>query len=637
VRKRKLMLQTIRERLTGWFAIFILGAIALTLVVTFGNIDTGFSGGSAAATVNGEEIPFRDFQQLYERQKRQWEANYRAQLPDMLAEDMAQTVIQSMIRNTTVAQHVRDSGYRVNDDDVIESITSNPAFFVGGKFSEPAYQQLLASQGLASQRFEYEQRQSMQIQQFIEGIGYTAFYTPAEFRRYIELDGETRDISYFVLAAADKQSEVEVSGEAIEAYYSANKGQFQTEEAVSLDYIEIDFAEIAAGLSITESDARVYYDENPDEFRGPDERNASHILIAFGDDEAAAEQLALEISERVRSGDSFEALAAEFSADTGTAVSGGNLGWLGAGDAPAPEFEEALFELGQGEISDPVRTDFGFHVIKLVQLRAGKVLQFDGVKDELVQRLQEDAAIEIYGELVDELDERALESMSGLAPVAAAMKLELRQIQEFTRGGGEPLGFDPAVVELVFSPEVLEDGENSPVIELEEGRAVVVHVTDHRPSMVRPLEDVRQEIEARLRADEAIELAESAGQELLAVLNDGGKLDASWTLRDEVRRADSDLPPDLAAAVFQAPRPQQEGGTRFYGLLLGSGDFAIYTVRSANPGKPELYAVEERDLRKQQLAGRLGNGQANAVVEALVEEASIGVTPDLINTQNDIF
>lgn len=638
------MLQTIRERLTGWFAVFILGAIALTLVVTFGNIDTGFSAGSAAATVNGEDVPLREFRQVYQRQRQQWETAYRAQLPDLLAEEMANSVIQSMIRNRVVAQHVDDAGYRVNDDDLVASIMENQAFYVGGQFSQPAYEQLLQSQGLSTQRFEYEQRQSMQIQQFIEGLGYTAFFTPSEFRRYIELDGESRDIEYTILESVGVAVDIEISEEAIASYYEVNQAQFQTEEAVSLNFIEVDFSAIEAVAGVTEEDARLYFDENPDEFRGADERKASHILIQLGDDETAAAELAAQVSQRAAGGEEFALLAAEFSADTGSAETGGDLGWLGSGDSPAPEFEEALFSLAEGEVSEPVRTDFGFHIIRLDGVRAGDTLEFENVRDELTARLREDVAAEIYGEQLDELDERALESLDGLAPVAEAMGLELQQVENFTRSGGEPLGFDPALVDLAFSLELLEDGENSPAIEIAEGRAVVVQVTDYRQPQTRPLSEVKTEIEAQLRGDEAIALVGRAGGEMVENLNAGADIAAdmsarglAWSTQEAFRRGGTELPADLAAAVFQAPKPGMEGADSYFGRVLASGDYAVYRILAVNSGAPEDYSLEDRDIRKRQLAERLGGGHANAVVEALVTEANINITPNLIGNQDGLL
>jgi peptidyl-prolyl cis-trans isomerase D len=631
------MLQLIREKLTGGFAIVILGAIALTLVLTFSNIDTGFSGAGVAAEVNGEDITLRDFRRIYQRQRQQWEANYRAQLPDVLATEMAGQVIQSLVRNRVLAQHVRDQGYRVTNDDVIEVIEANPAFQVGGQFSRPSYKQLLASEGLSVERYEYEQRQSMEMSQFVEGLGYTAFYTPAEFRRYIELDGETRDLRYVLFPVANWKDQVELTDEQISDYYALNQTAFMTEESVSLQYIEIDYSSILATTLVAEVNAQAYYDANPQEFSGPDERQASHILILFGADETQALTQAEELKARLDAGEAFADLAAQYSADTGSAGNGGDLGWLGSGDAPAPEFEDALFGLEKGQISDPVRTEFGYHLIRMGGAQSGAAMTFAEAKADLLVRLAENQAADEFADRVDQMDEQALESLDGLAPVAEALDIELKSVAVFTRSGGLPLGSSRDLISTVFSLEVLEDGENSPVIDLGEGRAVVVSVTEHQPAEIRSLDTVRPEIELQLQAEVAISLAAAAGENVVARLNGDASQEAiklpagvEWQVVADVRRGAQELPVDLAAAIFQAPKPANDDKLLYQGILLASGDFAVYTVTASKPGSPALYTQQDRDQRKQQLSSRLGGSQATAMVEELVVKASVNVARDLL-------
>lgn len=634
------MLQTIRERLTGWVAIVILGLIALTLVLTFGAIDTGFSAAGTAATVNGEDISMQDFRRLYQRQRQEWERNYRAQIPDELADSMSQDVAMNLIRNRVIAQHVRDQGYRVNQSEVIAAIESTPAFQVGGSFSLPAYKSLLSQEGLSEARYEFEQRQGMEINQFAEGVALTAFYTPAEFRRYVELDGEKRSLEYLLLDSSLWSEDVSISEDQIQTYYDLNQPNYKTDEAASVEYVEISYTDILAATTVTAEDAEAYYEANPQEFIGPDEREASHILIVDGDDKEAAEALAMDIRAKIVAGESFNELAAQYSADSGTADNGGSLGWLGSGDSPAPEFEEALFALSAGGISEPVRTQFGWHIIRLDGLRAGTGKVFAEVEAELIQRLRENEAAEVFAERVDELDDRSLESLDGLAPVAEDMGLQLAAVENFTRNGAEPLGFSPDLIASVFSLEVLEDGENSPVIDLGEGRAVVVRVTDYRPSEARPLEEVRGSIIEQLTKEESIKLAAAAGDAAVAELNAGVGSAALglpgtviWTQQEGIRRGDRELPPDLAAEVFRVAKPAGNAAD-YHGLLLASGGYAIFRLTDFQPGEPANYSQDERDLRKQQLAGRLGAAHITAVIEDLVTDASVSVADDLLGTGN---
>ena len=636
------MLQTIRETLTGWVAIFILGALALSLVVTFGDIDTGFSGNTVAATVNGDDISMQEFRRLYDQQRQQWEANFREQLPDNIAQTMADSVIQSLINNRLMMSYVRDQGYRVNNAEVIQAIQNIEAFQVGGEFSRLTYEDQLRASGYSSQLFEFEQRQNMEAQQFSEGLQSSAFYTPNQFRRYIELDGESRAVKYLLLGADDWMAKVKIEPAAVEEYYAENGSSFLTDETVDLEYVEVDYNQILADVEIDEAEAQAYFDANSYEFTGPDDRLISHILIPTGDDETAALVKALSLLDRINEGEDFAALARDNSADTFTAARGGDLGWLGSGEMPAAEFETALAAMQPGDVSEPVRTEYGYHLIKFVDSRASDGVEFADVRDELVARLRDDQAAALYGERLDELDDLALESLDGLASVATAMGLELKTIKGFSQNGAAPLGNSRSLIDTVFSLEVLEDGENSQIIELDDGRAVVLRVVQHYLPEQKPLQDVREEIVARLRGTEAMLLAASAGNEIVTRLAEGAdeealaaEYSAEWQTRPEVRRGGSDLPPDLVAAVFKASRAAADSD--YAGTLLASGDYAIFKVTAIKPGRPELFEPEVRDQRKQQLASQQGMGELNALLTDLTNAADTKVTPNLVNNDSDLL
>lgn len=632
------MLTTIREKITGTFAVIILVVIALSLVVTFGTVDTGFSGATTAATVNGEEISVQEFRSQYQRQRQQWEANFRARIPDDVAASLANNVVQSIVRNRAVSMHAQEQGYRVNDVDVIAAIQGSPVFQVGGRFSRPAYEQLLRSEGLSPQRFEFEQRQSMQVGQYVEGIGYTAFFTPAEFRRYVELDAEGRSVEFALLSADLKRGQVEVSDKEVRDWYETNTFLFQTEETAALEYIELDFAEILEGIDISEAELRAYFDANPGEFGGVEERLTRHILIS-NDDPVERAELAVSLREKLLSGESFAALAGEVSADRGSAAAGGSLGWLGTGDTPASAFEDALFRLQPGDVSEPVETEFGLHLIRLDGVRDGASPDFDSIAAELRERLQAERAADRFNDLVEELDERALESMDGLASVAEAMSLELQRLEGFSRNnGGLPLAADPALVDTVFSLELLEDGENSSVLSLDDERVAVLRVTAHRLPELKPLEQVEREIRLELTAEKAASLVRDAGSRIVRELNSGAPLSDVLEREDlrlenlaTVRRADERLAADFVSAIFQAPLAAERA--IYQSQLLANGDFAVFRVLAIEPGRPELFSQEDRDARKEQLAGRLGGGHATAAIEQLLSDAKVKIAPGLIENE----
>ncbi|MEC9376146.1 MAG: SurA N-terminal domain-containing protein [Pseudomonadota bacterium] len=640
------MLLAIREKISGWVAAFILTVIALSLVVTFGNIDTGFTGGTLAASVNGEDIPMTEFQRVFQNQQQQWEINFQEAMPPVLASAMADSVIQDLISNRLLISYARNNGYRVSDREVINEIEDIAVFNVGNQFSQSAYEQALASIGYSPQQFEYEKRQEMQLRQFQEGIQKSAFFTPQQFRRYIELDAETRSVRLMLLPSSYWLEKVSLDSGAEEIYYNENQSAFQTEESADIEYIEVNYNDIIESIEVSDVDAESYFSNNLNDFLPPDDRRISHILIKEDADTSVSLNRIIELRELIANGVSFEQIARENSVDSLSAAKGGDLGWLGSGEMPAPEFDTALETLSIGGISQPVKTQYGYHLIKLVALRQNRNISFSDVRDEILARLKEDRAIDLYDQLVDELDELALESLDGLKPVAEAMGLPLKQQLGFSRTEGLPLGNQVSLSDAVFSMEVLEDRENSQVIQLQDGRAIVLSVTGFNPSATKTFNQVREQIKNLLKNNKAIIMATSRGDELVNELQSGAKPEdliaedeLVWQFLPSVRRVNNNqLSAELVSAIFNAPRPRDQAQSLNYqGLLLQSGDFAIYQVAEVTPGSPQLFDTEARDQRKKVLADQVGYSQLNALVSTLNDSADVSITPDLLGEDADLL
>ena len=630
------MLQTIRDRLTGWVATIIILVIGVALVITFGNMETNAVTDTLAARVNGEEIPAIEFREIFQNQEQQLQATYGSEIPDALRAELADGVLESLMRQRLIKQYTKFTGYRVSDQVVADSIRAIPAFQLGGEFSSVSYEALLASEGLTPTAFEQDQRSALEVRQLQDGIINSAFYTPTDFRRFILLDGEKRRIDYAVLDADSYIDGLDIDEIAVEAYYQANQPQFETEESVDLEYIELDLAEISDEVQVSEKEVKAYFDADPNRYRTDEERRARHILISADSDtdELQAERLAEELRQRLIAGESFEALAEEYSDDSGSAADGGDLGWAATDDF-ASEFSDSLFSLALGELSEPVKTEFGFHVIRLEEIREGSQKTYADVRNELISELRKQRGEELFYGRVEMLDDLALESLDGLARVADEMELELRQSSAFTRSGGLPLGFSQDLIGTVFSLEVLEDRENSPVVELEDGRAVVVHVTGHRLPEIRPLDEVRTSIKEILLREQATARAQDASATVLADLQGGASLAAvaaesglELTSTGLLRRDAEDLPADLLAAVFTTPKPNA-GGPVSSSAALSSGGFAVYQVVEVVPGRPEDLPREQRDGSKELLARQSGQTQAAALVAELREQAEVKVAPNL--------
>lgn len=637
------MLQFIRERFTGPIALAVIAAIAVTLVISFGNMDTSGTVGSFAAEVNGEEIPVTDYQRVLQNQLVRQQELVQGELPAAMQEQLARNVLEGLVRNQVARQYARDSGYRVSEGRLKNYIRSLPVFQVGGEYSYESYIAVLSSQGLSPERFEREQRSVLEIAQLDNGIVNSAFYTPAEYRRYIALLAERREVSYVSFDPISLAAEVDVTDDDLQAYYDANPKEFETEESVDLEYVEIRLSDISQSIRVDEAAIREFYDANPERFRSEEQRRSRHILIAVDvdADEAEAEQLAGQLAQRLADGEDFAALAAEFSDDPVSGKEGGDLGWAGPGDF-VPAFEEALFSLEEGETSDPVRTEFGYHIIRLEETRAGEQQSFAEVRDELLDELGEREARDQFYALAETVDDLALENLNGLEPVAKGSGLELKRIENFTRAGGGKFGYNQPLVEAVFSAAVLEDRENSPLIELSDSEAAVIRVVEYRPARLQEFDAVKPALEEIVRLELAAEKAFTRGRTVIERLQRGEPIDviaAEYAFElsspGPLDRGSAAVDPQLLGAVFRAPKPDGDPPV-FQGVSLANGGFAIFRLDSVQPGLPEAIPQQQRDARKQNLATQLGRSAAAAMVTDLRADADVFVAPGLFDGPNSL-
>jgi peptidyl-prolyl cis-trans isomerase D len=637
------MLQKIRETLTGWVALAFVAIIGLSLALSFGNSPT-LTGRDYAARVNGEDIPVNEYRQVYQNQLIAQQEQFGGELPGFFVEQLQREVLEGLVINRVIRQHVRDQGFRVSDQRVADEIRSLPALQVGGEFSPQTYIALLAQQGLSPTRFEQEQREALAVQQLTNGVIGSSFFTPGEFRRYLLLEGEQREVAVVVFDPRELSRAVDVSvpDEEVEAFYAANQERFVTEESVRLQYVELNLDALAAGFEVDDDELRAAYEAERSRFTRDEERRARHILVAVNSnrDEAAARERAAAVIARLAAGEDFAALAREYSDDPGSAAQGGDLGFAPRG-VFVGAFEESLFALAEGETSDPVRTEFGFHVIRLEAVRGESGLPFEEARAELLVELQRQAAEDAYFRLADQLDDLSQENRGSLEPAAERTSLELREIPVFTRSGGAPLGFNPQLVSAVFGPASLEDGENTPLIELADGRAVVARVVEYRPAVVRPLAEVRAQIIAQLGLERAAQAARNRGERLLERAGAGEplatlaeELGGSFTDTVAVGRREQNAAPELLEAIFNAPRPPAEGQAVWRGLPLSNGGYAVFGLSAVVPGRAEDLPREVRDQRKALLAQAAGNQELEAMASQLRRDAKVVVRQDVFQAQD---
>lgn len=622
------MLQKIRDRVSGWFAGLFLGAIAVVFV--FWGIQFESTVTSGAAKVNGEEIAADVVRRAWQDRQNELQQITRDELPEELVKREQKRLVEEFIQRELLVQRAHELGYRVSDHRMVDALAQIETLQVDGKFSPDRYKALLRSQGRSEVEFEREFRRDLEITQLRNAIGVSAFVTPAELRRRVELEGESRDVEYVTIPSASYASAVQVTAQQVADWYAQHEADFRTPETVSLQYLRLDFADVAASVEVTDDALRKFYDEVAAErYVEPERRRARHVLIEGGGDDAAALAKANEVLARARAGEDFAKLAADFSDDPGSRTQGGDLGWA-TREAYVQPFSEALFAMKKGEIRGPVKTQFGYHILRLDEVSPARQRPFEEVRAELEADYRTEQAHAVFYEKSQQLADDSFAALSELDSVAKKLGLPLQVVDGYTRQGGGPFGADRKVIDAVFSDEVLRDRQNSPALNLGEDSVVVLRVTDHALPAKRPLEDVRAGIEADLRRAAAQAAARAAADAAKARLAGGtafGEVAKGLALEPAavaaLMRGSDAVPKELLQAAFDVPRPG--AGRPSTGIVaLPDGDVALFAVSAVRRGSgdaanPATVPAESMERAR----GRAAVAEYSAYVAGLEQQAKI--------------
>ena len=625
------MLQNIREKFTGWIALAILGLIALTFVFV-GGANFAFVGSNYAAKVDGVEIGLGQFEQSY-RDVLQQNPQF-ATLPDNLRQQLRSNILEELIQQRVIDNYLEEAGYRISDEQVTRLIQQIPDFQSEGKFDMQLYRDLLAQNGYDPSSFERAQRVTIRRQQLERAIRGSAVLSPAAYRRFLNLAGEQRVVRLATLNSDAVGEDIVVTEEMITAYYDDNPSLFQLEESADVRYVEILHSDVAQNVDVTEEKILEYYEANSDLYLQDEQRQARHILVVFNDDEAAAEEKATALAARINAGEPFEDIARTNSDDTLTATQGGDLGTLTRSQLP-DELGDAIFDMGEGDIQGPIRTDFGFHIVRLDRIVEQGPMALDQVRAEITSDLQDQEAEGLFRDLERKLSD-ALFDAESIEQLAAAAGLEVKSADGFTRSGGGALGTNAVIVDAVFDDVVLSGNQLSEIVEVDAGRSVVVAVVQHNEAMRQPLDAVRDDVETAVRAQQAEDIMAARADQMMAALNAGTDFgeaaEAVGATAGEpvlMSRGEEQGDQFVSVAVFTAVKPSQDepttGTTR-----NAEGGYTVYSVEAVLPGRPEALPLEQRDAGKSQLTDQAGVGEFIAFVQALRENAEIIINEDAV-------
>ncbi len=654
------MLQKLRDKTSGWIATAVLGLLIIPFAfVGVNEYTTGGTDGAVAKVEappvwwksaphwwplslfwQHEEVTQEEFRAGFERarqQQRQAQGdNFDPR--EFETKENKLLVLDQLIDQKVMQLNAKRAGIAISNDAVRQSIASEPAFQVDGKFDAARYAALLSTQipAVTPVQFQQQERERLQLALIPQGIGESGFATTKEMDRLIKLLGETRDVTIAALKAPVANADTAAVTDAqIKTWYDAHASDYKQGESVTLEYVDVDATTLpASAATVDETALRKRYEQEKSRFMSAEQRLASHILIAVpaGADAATqkvAEQKIAAIAAQARQpGADFAALAKANSQDPGSKDGGGDLGWVDPGVMTKP-FDEALFAMKAGEISGPVKTEFGYHLLQLREIKPGQGKSFEEVRDVLAREEVDASGERAYNDLAGRVVNEVLKNPTSLAPAAKTVGLTVQRIGPFSRATASGIAANPAVLRAAFSDALIQDGTVSDPIEIAPKHSVFIRVVQHTPEQAQPLAQVRDAVIAAIRTDREAKRAEAAADAVLARIGKGETLQAI-AAADKLQIGElpgvprgAPMPsPEINTAIFATRRPAA-GKVSTGKARMEDGTYAVFVVNKVNEGDMAKITPEQRIQLQQQVVQMDGASDVEAYVGALRKQYKI--------------
>ncbi|XOB94091.1 SurA N-terminal domain-containing protein [Pseudomonadota bacterium 24LQ007] len=588
------MLQDIRDNAQSTIAKVIVGLLIISLSIWgMDAIIGGFTGEPEVATVNGQDITEREFLRTVQMESQQRLMQMENPDQSLLDEDqIRRDVLDALIREAVLTQDAQSQGLELTDADIDSLITQMPQFQVDGQFNRDRFVATVRNLGMGVAEFRESMRKNYVVNQIRAAIAQTGVVAPENAAHLLAIQNQTRDFRVLTLDGSSVQDQVDVTEADVQAYYDENRDQFRQPEQVDAAYITLSQGALAESIEVAEDELRTYYEERAEEY-AREERRAAHILVEAGDEGQAT--LAT-IQQRLEEGESFAVLAEEYSVDTVSAQEGGDLGFAGRG-VYDEAFEDALFGLEEGEVSGPVETSFGLHLIKLEEVRRSDVPAFDELREDLRLELARTKASERFAEVRSQLADAAY-AADDLAGPAEELGLEIRVVEGVTREGGAAPFDHAGLVRQLFSEDVLEGGYNTELVDVGDNVSVVARVREYHEPRQLALADVEPEIRRILERTETREALAARVDELVAQLESGASVEelgvGEWQQFENQGRNGSGLSPRVVQKVFSMARPN--GDTPTVGRTVTADQATVIVLTSVNEGEVDQESAEYQQL-----------------------------------------
>jgi len=628
------MLQDIRDNSQGIVAKVIIGLI-IAVFALFGvdSIIGGLTSAPSVAEVNGEEISEAQLQFSTQSLINSIGAGI-----DSLDQGLLQQIaLSQLIEETVLRQSAENANMSISSDHIDRAIIQTPQFQLNGEFDSDLAIRTMASQGYSVPTYRQLLRQQMLLSQVASAYSSSNFITESELKRLAELSAQTRDFKYLSIPMGTRTLGMAIGDDEIQSYYDDNQSNFVEEETVVVSYVLLDQLAIAAAIEVGGDELLAQYDQERDAFEGSAEKRASHILFEVGGDRSQQQALqqAAQARQRIVDGEDFALVALELSSDVVSAQEGGDIGYTDGSAFPA-EIETALDSMALDEISAPLVTEFGVHIVKLTEDSENEFQSYEEVSARIEREFKSAQVALIYVERLEDLSNLAFET-GDLQTIAADLELEVLESEAFGRSGGGGIFSNQAVIAAAFSDDVLLEGNNSEVLELDNSKSVVLRVKQLNESSIRVLSEVEPEIAVLLRTEMERDAVQALGDEILSAIETGAGLDEvlasnelEWIEEEAAARVAFNINRQILQQVF-AMRTPQDGPERA-DMTLDNSTFVLIELTQVNPGSLESLQEEERNSMTNAVLTDLGSSDFQAFVANLRETADIQQSTTIFDT-----
>jgi len=610
------MLQNMNQWAKGWMAWILVGGLAVIFAM-WGISDflTPSGGKQVAARVNDETISMQELDLVYDRmlkQQQQFFASNRMMGWEIDEKALKKQALQSLIDEKLLVQAVTKSGFAISDEQLDEYILAFPEFHEEGRFSNARFQEIATQMSMTPVQLKKKFHEYLLVGQLRNGVMNSAFLPEPELLKLIALLEQRREVGYAVLPVNRFFDKTNVTQEQMQAYYDKHKTEFVAPDQVQLEYVILSVADLAKNIQVSDQDINEYYQSNQKEFSSDELRRASHILITLPEDASDAEvskatKTLNDYAQQIKDDKAdFNVLAKEHSQDVGSSDKDGDLGWFSATDDQEGPLRNAIFSLKKsGDLSEPVRSKYGMHLVELTALKPAVLKPLAEVKDSIAKNLLHEKQSEVFLQKSDELSALAYEHPDSLEPAAQGLNLAINKT-DFITQQGTPDGItaNPQVIRVAFSGEVLQDKQNSELIDLGNDSVMVLRVATYKPAAVKSFDELKEDIKTVLTQEQAAEKVKQQGIAMVAELTRGGNpkslasiANVSWQ-EQTLSRHTQGVDPQVIRQVFSMKAPAKDNKSSAFtpvsqGFSLANGDYVVAKLTAIEPGKEDDKAQQQ--------------------------------------------